>query len=287
MTTVTQPRSKDLTVRIRVAALQDQRISRRARGLLAELMSRPAGWKTSAEGLARVGPEGRDAMRAALIELEDAGYLTRTRTRSRDGRVHGVTWELSDVPSTPRRLRPTADFQPPVDQPPVHRRSVDQPSVDQPPTDQPPPRQPRRGLETEVEDTPPPTPAVTDLSEVRATALARVVVEEIDGKAPKPSSGVLTAACRRLLAEGWTDDELRAAVRARAWTGAGAGAVVSFVRALGPEDRSSAAQKPARKRPDWCGACDEASRLVTDAQSGRPRRCPDCHPLATKARRTP
>jgi len=266
------------TFPLRRAAAQDERLSFRARGIIAEHVSRPPGWRSDAVSLSRRAKEGEKAVRAALRELEQLGYLQRERVRTPQGRI--VTeWTLSDSPSrgfTDRRF-------PPVGEPPVGSPPPTTPPVRQPPGRRSPVLE---GRETDRE-TPPPTPAVTDLSEVRATALARVVVEEIDGKAPKPSSGVLTAACRRLLAEGWTNDELRAAVRAHAWTGAGAGAVVAFVRALGPEDRSSAAQKPARKRPDWCGACDEASRLVTDAQSGRPRRCPDCHPLATKARRTP
>lgn len=45
-----------------------------------------------------------------------------------------------------------------------------------------------------------------------------------------------------------------------------------------PAPRSSA---PA-ERPEWCGHCDEEKRLLED-EDGRPRRCPDCHPLRVVA----
>lgn len=35
-------------------------------------------------------------------------------------------------------------------------------------------------------------------------------------------------------------------------------------------------------RPNWCGKCDERTRMI-DAPTGRPDRCPDCHPLTQKA----
>jgi hypothetical protein len=59
--------------------LQDDRLSFRARGLLAYLLSLPDGWQTDSTKLARVAREGRDAIRAALRELEQCGYLIRTR----------------------------------------------------------------------------------------------------------------------------------------------------------------------------------------------------------------
>jgi hypothetical protein len=44
----------------------------------------------------------------------------------------------------------------------------------------------------------------------------------------------------------------------------------------GPADRAA--------RPPWCGECDEATRML---DPDRPRRCPDCHPLAVQAQVTP
>lgn len=65
---------------------RDRTLTRRARGLLAELLSYPPSCKVSFESLLRGGPEKRDALRGMLRELETAGYITRTKRRGAQGR---------------------------------------------------------------------------------------------------------------------------------------------------------------------------------------------------------
>ena len=39
---------------------------------------------------------------------------------------------------------------------------------------------------------------------------------------------------------------------------------------------------PPPPHPQWCGHCDERTRLREDPlRDGRPYRCPECHPLTT------
>lgn len=64
--------------------VRDVRLSRRARGLLVELLSRPDNWQINVAGLLEGGPEGRDAIRAALRELEEVGYA-RWETKQEPG----------------------------------------------------------------------------------------------------------------------------------------------------------------------------------------------------------
>lgn len=81
------------------AWVRDERLSRKARGVLTEIMSHRVGWHVSVNGLMKAGPEGRDAIKSALIELKDAGYLKVSQTRGDGGRWNEVEYELND-PST-------------------------------------------------------------------------------------------------------------------------------------------------------------------------------------------
>lgn len=88
MNIVRAPRKQGFVV-IPNQAVEDRRLSYRARGLLAYLLSRPDGWRTDSERLAETAREGRDAVRTALRELESADYLR--RHRGQDERGHWVT----------------------------------------------------------------------------------------------------------------------------------------------------------------------------------------------------
>lgn len=79
--------------------VRDERLSRKARGVLSEIMSHRVGWHVSVNGLVKSGPEGRDAIKAALVELKDAGYLQVSQSRGEGGRWNEVEYELCD-PST-------------------------------------------------------------------------------------------------------------------------------------------------------------------------------------------
>lgn len=66
--------------------LRDPRISFRALGLLVRMLSNADGYRMTAADLwSERGKEGRDAIRAALKELEAAGYLVRQRYRCEGG----------------------------------------------------------------------------------------------------------------------------------------------------------------------------------------------------------
>lgn len=89
------PFEKDF-VQIPNAWLRDATLSRRARGLLAELMTHRAGWHITVAGLQNAGPEGRDAIRNAILELADRGYLIRRQTQGERGRFNEIEYEISD-----------------------------------------------------------------------------------------------------------------------------------------------------------------------------------------------
>jgi hypothetical protein len=73
--------------------LRDPRLSYLARGVLAEILTRPDNWVTTADAMWRRGRsergkagEGRGVLRAAFAELAGAGYLYRERRRLGRGR---------------------------------------------------------------------------------------------------------------------------------------------------------------------------------------------------------
>ena len=67
--------------------LRDRRLSLKAKGLLSLMLSLPEDWDYTLSGLARISLEGKDAIRAAVVELEQAGYVQRRQTTEQSGQV--------------------------------------------------------------------------------------------------------------------------------------------------------------------------------------------------------
>lgn len=78
--------------------LRDTRLSLKAKGLLAQMLSLPEDWDYTLLGLAQINKEGKDSIRAALAELEDAGYVVRTRARDEHGRLRGADYVVFETP---------------------------------------------------------------------------------------------------------------------------------------------------------------------------------------------
>ena len=136
----------DRTATLLRAALQDTRLSFRARGVLAAVLSRPEHWRTSAEQLARETPgtnrEGVRAIRSALDELQAAGYLQRARVQDDRGRW-SWSWDLTDDPGSAAKStesEPVEDVSaghtdrryPNIGEPNIGEPNIGQPKVGEP-----------------------------------------------------------------------------------------------------------------------------------------------------------
>ncbi|MEV7124012.1 hypothetical protein [Kitasatospora griseola] len=80
--------------------VQDRRLTFTARGLLADLLSRPDSWSEDAQHMADSSPQGRATIRAALKELREAGYYLVVKVRMPDGTIRSET-HVFDVPHRP------------------------------------------------------------------------------------------------------------------------------------------------------------------------------------------
>lgn len=93
------------------AWLRDVRMSYKARGLLAELLSHAVGFQVSIDRIARSGRDGRDAIASAIKELEAFGYLTRSQDRNPDGTLGHTVWTTCDPETAPvKGSRPQPDY---------------------------------------------------------------------------------------------------------------------------------------------------------------------------------
>ena len=81
---------------IPVALTNDARLSLEGRGLAAWFMTRPTNWQIQAGALSGLLSIGRDRVKRLLRELEDAGYLVRTRSHDSEGRW---VWESTFTPT--------------------------------------------------------------------------------------------------------------------------------------------------------------------------------------------
>ena len=71
--------------------LRDARLSWKATGLLAYLLSLPDGWEVKGRELANRKTDGRDSVFAGMKELEELGYIERVSERAANGTLRTVT----------------------------------------------------------------------------------------------------------------------------------------------------------------------------------------------------
>lgn len=70
--------------------LKDKTLSLKAKGMLDMMLALPDDWDYSVSGLVALCKESKSAVQSALKELEDTGYLVRSRVQDSKGRFSYV-----------------------------------------------------------------------------------------------------------------------------------------------------------------------------------------------------
>lgn len=78
--------------------LRNNKLSLKAKGLLSQMLSLPEEWDYTLSGLAAINKESKDAIRSAVVELEQAGYIQRRQTTDADGKFAGNEYIIHEEP---------------------------------------------------------------------------------------------------------------------------------------------------------------------------------------------
>ena len=90
--------------------LRNRALSLKAKGLLSQMLSLPEDWDYTLQGLARINRESIDAIRQAIRELEQTGYIQRSRERDEKGRLRGADYVIFELPQPiPASVSPTLE----------------------------------------------------------------------------------------------------------------------------------------------------------------------------------
>ena len=108
--------------------LRDKRLSLKAKGLLSQMLSLPEDWDYTLSGLSFINRESKDAIRSAINELEQCGYIERRQTTDERGKFSGNEYVIHEQPVTE---------EPSLDSPLSENPTTGNPSTEIPPSEIP------------------------------------------------------------------------------------------------------------------------------------------------------
>lgn len=86
-------------VTVHKSFIHDDNLSWKAKGILLYLLSRPDDWRIYETELNKHSSDGRDSSRTGIKELEQAGYIHRTRKRNEKGQLREYEYQVFEQPS--------------------------------------------------------------------------------------------------------------------------------------------------------------------------------------------
>ena len=112
--------------------LRNHTLSLKAKGLLSQMLSLPEDWDYTLKGLAQINRESIDAIREAVHELEQAGYITRSRERDARGCLRGTIYTIYEQPQTQPEPEKPAQAVPALVQLTLEKPMLDSPALENP-----------------------------------------------------------------------------------------------------------------------------------------------------------
>jgi len=79
--------------------LRNPVLSLKAKGLLSQMLSLPEDWDYTLKGLSHINRESVDAIRTAIWELEQAGYVLRKQGRDSKGKMTAIEYIIYEQPT--------------------------------------------------------------------------------------------------------------------------------------------------------------------------------------------
>ncbi|MBE9438722.1 DnaD domain protein [Enterococcus faecalis] len=86
-------------VTVHKSFIHDDNLSWKAKGILLYLLSRPDDWRIYETELNKHSSDGRDSLRTGIKELEEAGYIHRTRKRNEKGQLREYEYQVFEQPN--------------------------------------------------------------------------------------------------------------------------------------------------------------------------------------------
>ena len=105
--------------------LKNRKLSLKAVGIMSKILSLPDDWDYTLRGLSKLTSDGIDSVRAAIRELEAAGYIVRSQSRDAHGRLSKNEYTVYEIPQL---------LDPSPDNPSPDNPSLDIPSSENPTT---------------------------------------------------------------------------------------------------------------------------------------------------------
>ena len=107
--------------------LRDKRLSLKAKGLLSQMLSLPEDWDYTLTGLSYINRESKDAVRSAINELEQYGYIERRQATDERGKFSVNEYVIHESPVE----APLSDY-PSSENPTTGNPSTEKPSSEKP-----------------------------------------------------------------------------------------------------------------------------------------------------------